>query len=211
MKSPQILGIIICLLLVILAAGCSETKTGTHQTTSTEKTPTVEPTTPTPLIAQPTPVSSEKQTISIENSQNEEVPASSNLTLHVIDIGQGDSLLLTCGTHDMLIDAGEIGKGDDVEKYVKSEGVTSFDYVVATHPHSDHIGGMSAILKDFPINHFISNGETHTTKTYTDMLQTINDKNIPFQVVHRGDKINFSPGIDITVLNPGKTYLPQTQ
>jgi competence protein ComEC len=49
--------------------------------------------------------------------------------------------------------------------------------------------------------------KTHTTKTYTDMLQTINDKNIPFQVVHRGDKINFAPNIDVTVLNPGKTYL----
>ena len=133
--------------------------------------------------------------------------ASSNLTLHVIDIGQGDALLLECGYHNMLIDAGEIGKGDDVEKYVRSQGVKSLDYVVATHPHADHIGGMSVILNDFPVSHFIGNGEIHTTKTYENMLQTIKNKNIPFKVVKRGDKIDFSSGIDITVLNPGKDYL----
>jgi beta-lactamase superfamily II metal-dependent hydrolase len=64
-------------------------------------------------------------------------------------IAEGDSILIECGNHDMLIDAGDIGKGDDVEKYLKGKGVTSLDYVVATHPHSDHIGGMSVILNDF--------------------------------------------------------------
>ena len=55
----------------------------------------------------------------------------------------------------MLIDAGEIGKGDTVAVDIKGESITSLDYVVATHPHSDHIGGMSVILNDFPIGHFL--------------------------------------------------------
>lgn len=208
MKIPQILCIIVCLLLVIAAAGCTNSKKTPQQTSTPEKAQTVEQTTPAQINAQSTPLSSEKQKASVENSQNKLVPASGNLTLHVIDVGQGDSLLLTCGTHNMLIDAGEIGMGDDVEKYVKSEGVTSFDYVIATHPHSDHIGGMSVILKDFPISHFISNGEKNlTTVTYTNMLQMIDDKNIPFQVNHSGEKLNFAPNIDVTVLNPSKTYL----
>jgi competence protein ComEC len=137
----------------------------------------------------------------------ENAPASANLTLHVIDVGQGDSLLLTCGTHDMLIDAGEIDKGEVVEKYVKSQGVSSFDYVVATHPHADHIGGMHVVLADFPVSHFLYNGETHTTQTFIDMLKQIKTKNIPFKIVHRGDTIDFAPGINITVFNPGKAYL----
>jgi beta-lactamase superfamily II metal-dependent hydrolase len=208
MKTPQILCIIVCLLFVVAAAGCTDSKTTPQQNTTPEKAQTVEQTSTTQINVQQTPLSSEKQNTYSESSQNKVVPASSNLTLHVIDIGQGDSLLLTCGTHEMLIDAGDIGKGDDVEKYVKSKGVTSFDYVVATHPHSDHIGGMSVILKDFPISHFISNGDKNqTTETYINMLQTIDDKNIPFQVVHRGEKLNFAPNIDVTVLNPGKTYL----
>jgi len=132
--------------------------------------------------------------------------APGNLTLHFIDVGQGDSILLECGDNDMLIDAGEKDKGDDVAKYIKSEGITSLDYVVATHPHADHIGGMSVILNSFPIAHFIDSGYPHTSKTYENMLNTINSKNIPFTVVKRGDKIDFAPGIDIEVLNPEDSY-----
>ena len=106
----------------------------------------------------------------------------------------------------MLIDSGEIGKGDDVATYVKGEGITSLDYVVATHPHSDHIGGMSVILNDFQIGHFIDSGYPYTSKTYENMLTTIDKKNIPFMTPKRGDKIDFSSGIDVQVLNPGSTY-----
>jgi len=78
--------------------------------------------------------------------------------------------------------------------------------VVATHPHSDHIGGMSVILNDFPIGHFVDSGYPYTSKTYENMLTTIDKKNIPFVTPKRGDKIDFSSGIDIQVLNPGSTY-----
>ena len=93
-----------------------------------------------------------------------------------------------------------------VSKFIKHEGYTSFDYVVATHPHSDHIGGMSVILNTFPIGQFFDSGYPHTSKTYENMLNTIDSKNISFKTVKRGDKIDFAPGIDIQVLNPGSSY-----
>ena len=132
--------------------------------------------------------------------------APGNLTIHFINVGQGDSILLECGDNDMLIDAGERDKSDDVAQYLKGEGITSLDYVVATHPHADHIGGISDILKTFPIGQFIDSGYPHTSGTYEYMFNTINNENIPFKTAKRGDTIDFAPGIDVQVLNPGSTY-----
>ncbi|HHV24377.1 MAG TPA: PGF-pre-PGF domain-containing protein [Methanosarcina sp.] len=132
--------------------------------------------------------------------------AAENLTVHFIDVGQGDSILVQYGDKDMLIDAGERGTGDDVAEYIKRKGVTSLDYVVATHPHADHIGGMSDILKTFPIGQFLDSGYPHTSGTYEYMLETIDSNNIPFTTVKRGDKIDFASGIVVEVLNPGSSY-----
>ena len=65
---------------------------------------------------------------------------------------------------------------------------------------------MSVILNDFPIGHFVDSGYPYTSKTYENMLTTIDKKNIPFMTPKRGDKIDFSSGIDVQVLNPGSTY-----
>ena len=132
--------------------------------------------------------------------------AAENLTVHFIDVGQGDAILLEYGDREMLVDAGDNGKGDDVANFVKGEGITSLDYVVATHPHADHIGGMSVILDEFPIENFIDSGYPHTTKTYEDMLTKIDSKSIPFTTVKRGNNIDFASGITVEVLNPGSSY-----
>ena len=175
MKPSQILGIMVCLLLVLVVAGCTGSKTPTQQPATTEKAPIVEQPTPAPTTEQPTPSSTTKQPVPA-TGQNKEIPAASgNLTVHFIDVGQGDSILLEHGDDTMLIDSGESGKGDDVATYVKGEGITSIDFVVATHPHSDHIGGMSVILNDFPIRHFVDSGYPYTSKTYENMLRSWNE------------------------------------
>ena len=205
MKPLQILGFIICLLLVLTVAGCTDSKTPPQPATP-EKTPIVEQAIPAPKTEQTIPSSTAKQPTP-SAGQNKEIPATGgNLTINFLDVGQGDSILLEHGADSMLIDSGEIGKGDDVASYVKSEGITSLDYVVATHPHSDHIGGMSVILNDFPIGHFVDSGYAYTSKTYENMLTTIDQKGIPFVTPKRGDKIDFSSGIDVQVLNPSSTY-----
>lgn len=106
----------------------------------------------------------------------------------------------------MLIDAGESDQGEVVTAYLKDQGISTLDYVVATHPHSDHIGGMDGVLNNFQVGHFIDSGYPHTSKTYENMLTTINQKNIPIEFPKRGDKVNFASDIDVEVLNPGTTY-----
>lgn len=76
----------------------------------------------------------------IESQSKELSSARENLTVHFLDVGQGNSILLEHGDDTMLIDYGEIGKGNEVATYIKSEGIKSFDYVVATHPTTTTLG-----------------------------------------------------------------------
>lgn len=126
-----------------------------------------------------------------------------NLTVHFIDVGQGDSILVQYAGKTMLIDAGEKNMGSTVSSYLKQQGVFTLDYVVATHPHADHIGGLITILNGYPVSNFIDSGVPHTSQTYEDMLTIIDSKNIPFHVAQRGENIDFASGVTIQVLNPG--------
>ena len=88
----------------------------------------------------------------LNDKTNPEIQSSSGtLNVHFIDVGQGDSILIQDGTHFMLVDAGENDQGDTVVNYLKEQGVTSLDYVIGTHPHSDHIGGLDDVLETFPL------------------------------------------------------------
>ena len=75
--------------------------------------------------------------------------ASDILEVHFIDVGQGDATLIKCGSHAMLIDAGDNSKGTAVQLYLKKQGVTTLDYLIGTHPDADHIGGLDVIITKF--------------------------------------------------------------
>lgn len=184
MKLFRVVGIIFCLFLVLIAAGCTDSKTTSSDKSSTQAT------------EQSTPIT----------DQNVSTLSGQNLTVHFLDVGQGDSILIEYNNKSTLIDAGESDKGKVVSDYLHDQGISTLDYVVATHPHSDHIGGMNEILNNFQIKHFVDSGYPYTSKTYENMLTTIDKKNIPFETPKRGDKINFAPGINVEVLNPGTTY-----
>ncbi len=73
------------------------------------------------------------------------------LTVHFIDVGEGDSILLTCGKQTMLVDAGSETAGDDVVDYLRAQGVAKIDYLVSTHPHRDHCGGLAEVVQNYPV------------------------------------------------------------
>ena len=131
--------------------------------------------------------------------------ASENLTVHFIDVGQGDSELLQFNGKNVLIDAGEQDMGPRVESYLRSHGVSSLDLLVATHPHEDHIGGLITILNDIPIKQVLDSGQTHTTQTFENYLNLIDQKNILFNIAERGQTIDLDPAIKIEVLSPSAT------
>lgn len=125
-----------------------------------------------------------------------------NFTIHFLDVGQGDSLLVQFAGKNILIDAGEADMGGRVVSYLKGHGVSKLDLVVATHSHSDHIGGLATVLKTFPVGAILDSGQAHSSETYENFLTLVDQKNIPYEVAKKGQAINLDARLKIEVLNP---------
>jgi competence protein ComEC len=126
------------------------------------------------------------------------------LSVYFLDVGQGDSTLVVFNEKTILIDAGESEMGDRVVSDLTTLGVTRIDLLVATHPHSDHIGGMQKVLAAFPVGLVLDTGLPHTSSTYEHFLETIDQKNIPYRVAEQGQTIEVDPALRIFVLSPPK-------
>ena len=105
--------------------------------------------------------------------------AQSNLAeIHFIDTGNSDSILIKEGQKAMLIDGADNDDEKSLVEYIKAQDVTELEYVIATHPHADHIGALDSVIRSFPIQHlFVANGDADT-KTYRDFIQAAMDKNL---------------------------------
>ena len=124
------------------------------------------------------------------------------LTVHFIDVGQGDSMLIQIDNRSMLIDGGPRKSGQILASYLKSQGVEALDFIVSTHPHADHIGGLLTVLRQFPVGQVIDSGQAHGTQTYEQYLTLIDRKNIPYTVGEAGQLINLSPNVCVKILGP---------
>ena len=99
--------------------------------------------------------------------------ASDELKVHFIDVGQGDATLIQCGSHAMLIDAGDNSKGTAVQYYLQSQGVTALDYLIGTHPDADHIGGLDVIMTKFDCGMIMMPEIERDISTYLDVIDTM--------------------------------------
>ncbi|CAG9622484.1 ComEC/Rec2 family competence protein [Sutcliffiella rhizosphaerae] len=107
------------------------------------------------------------------------VNAASNLQVHFIDVGQGDSILVKLPNgQNMLVDAGDNHYGSTVVNYLRNQNVSRLDYVVGTHPHADHIGGLDDVINTFSIGKVYMPNATANTKTYEDVLLAIQNKGL---------------------------------
>lgn len=127
------------------------------------------------------------------------------MEVHFIDVGQGDSTLITCGDHAMLIDAGDDSKGTAIQNYLQKRKIKKLDYLILTHPDADHIGGAPVIVTKFDIDKvFVSNYEKDT-KTYQKLIQALDDKRLKYTTPRVGSKY-FLGTATITILAPNDEY-----
>jgi competence protein ComEC len=104
---------------------------------------------------------------------------SKQIEIHYIDVGQADSILVELpNDQNMIIDAGNNPDGKLVVDYIKKQGIKRLDYVVGTHPHEDHIGGLDDVIKSFDVGKVYLPKKTSTTKTYRDVLAAIKSKGL---------------------------------
>ncbi|MDO8733553.1 MAG: ComEC/Rec2 family competence protein [Elusimicrobiota bacterium] len=151
-----------------------------------------------------------------------EVPANeykllvSELVVTFIDVGQGDSIFIkTPGGKYGLIDSGgtpywspsAVEPGEEtVVPFLESRKVKKLDFVIATHADGDHIGGLPAVLKRFPVGIVYENGIISDQPEYEELHKVIDDKKIITSVLKQGDVFDVDPSVKFEVFAPPKDF-----
>lgn len=115
-----------------------------------------------------------------------------SLKVYFFDVGQADSMLIQNNGENMLIDAGNNEDGEMLVNNLKILGIEKIDYLVGTHPHEDHIGGMDDIINSFEIGKIYMPNVSTNTKTFEDVIDATKNKNLQIETPKAGD--NFTIG-----------------
>ena len=126
----------------------------------------------------------------------------SNLYVYFIDVGQADAILIQNNNENMLIDAGNNEDGEKIVKFLQEKEITQFKYIVGTHPHEDHIGGLDDIINSFEIENVLLPNAYTTTKTFEDVLDAIDNKKLEITVPKIDSTLKLGDA-NITVLYSG--------
>ena len=126
-----------------------------------------------------------------------------SLIVHFLDVGQADSTLIQLPNgQTMLIDGGNSSDADNIINYIRSLGITLIDYLVATHPHADHIGGLPAIIDAFEIMSIYMPYVSHNTQTFERLLNSIENNGLLVDTAMAGVSILSEQDLGIDIIAP---------
>ncbi|MDF2868875.1 MAG: fold metallo-hydrolase [Anaerocolumna sp.] len=113
--------------------------------------------------------------------------SSSDLKVMYLDVGQGDAILIQSQGESMLIDAGEKDQGSTVINYLEQENIESLKYIICTHPHSDHIGGMAEVINEYKAEEIFLGKQKYDTDTYNNLIHLVEKRKITKKYPKAGD------------------------
>ncbi len=137
--------------------------------------------------------------------QTEPPPEGSSLAVHFLDVGQGDSALVLCDGAAMLIDGGESDQSSFLYSYLRDLDVRYLDDLVATHPHSDHTGGLSGAVQIAQVGTALSPVADWDTKSFQSLAKYLAEQDVAFTIPSPGDTFALGSAV-VTVLGPLKNY-----
>ncbi|KMT22956.1 ComEC/Rec2 family competence protein [Clostridium cylindrosporum] len=141
------------------------------------------------------------QSLDKNNIKQNNSNTSSIFKVHFINVGQADSILIQDGKVNMLVDAGNNADSSTVINYLKRQKINNLDYVIGTHPHEDHIGGLDEVIKSFSIGKIYMPKVSHTTKTFMDVVNAIKSKGLKITTPTPGSKFTLDTA-NTTILAP---------
>lgn len=128
------------------------------------------------------------------------------LSILFIDVGQADSMLLRCGGDAMLVDGGNVGDSDTIATVLgKQEDLDRLEYIVITHAHEDHAGGVPGALHALPADHLLAPVTNKDRRYFQNLLKAAAERNLEIEVPKPGDVFTLGSAT-VEVLGPLKDY-----
>jgi competence protein ComEC len=143
-----------------------------------------------------------------EQETNSPLSSSEVLNVYYLDVGQGDSELIELPNgQNMLIDAGNPENGSDINQFLKEQEIEKIDYLVATHPHADHIGGMAEVINAVEIGSVYMPKVSTTSKTFENLLSTISQEGLSIKTAKAGVELFHLDNLKAVMVAPvGTNY-----
>ncbi len=127
------------------------------------------------------------------------------LSVHFLDVGQADAILLECGGEFMLIDGGNKADGSLVVSYLEQQGVEKLEAVVCTHAHEDHVGGLPAVLSVYETETVYAPTRTYSSNIFDDFVYYTDQQGLEITIPAPGDSFDLGTA-NVAVMGPVKSY-----
>ena len=143
-------------------------------------------------------------------SAGEACPAEGTLVVRMLEIGQGDAILVQTGTENILIDTADVDERDRLRAQLAQAGIEKggrIDKIILTHPHADHIGGMDVLLKEYAVGEVYDNGRPSNSPVYRGYMKLLTEKHVPRRALTAGETLELGGGARFEVVAPTATMI----